>query len=72
MIRHIRVASCVVVLLAVPGVSLAQSDTSTYSDTLRKHKAAPSVHKARQGTASGLHLKSAKKAVAKRSRGAKA
>jgi hypothetical protein len=72
MIRHILVASCAVVLLAVPGISLAQSDTWTYSDTLRKHKAAPSVHKAKQGTASALHLKSAKKAVTKKSRGAKA
>jgi hypothetical protein len=73
MIRHLLAASCAALLLAVPAVSQAQSETSTYSDTLRKHpKAGTSVHKATQGTASALHLKGAKKAAAKKSRSARA
>jgi hypothetical protein len=72
MIRLVFAIPCVVVLLAAPGVSWAQSDTMSYSDTMRKHgKSAAPTHAAKQGTASALRLKSGKKSVAKKGRGSK-
>jgi hypothetical protein len=72
MIRHIFAAACVAVLLAAPGVSWAQSDTMSYSDTMRKHgKSAAPTHATKHGTASALRLKGGKKAVTKKGRGSK-
>jgi hypothetical protein len=60
------------VLLVAPGISLAQSETMTYGDTMRKHgKAAAPTHIAKQSTASALRLKSGKKLIAKKVRGSK-
>jgi hypothetical protein len=62
MIRYILAAGCAACLLAAPGIVLAQSETSTYGDTMRKHSAkagASSAHNAKLGTSGATGKKSA-------------
>ena len=72
MLRRIVAASLAILVLGVPAVALAQSDsdTTTYSDTLRK-KTHSMASKAKATVPGGKHAGHAKKgAVKKKLRGA--
>ncbi len=65
MLRRIVAASLAILVAGGPAIALAQSDTTTYSDTLRK-KSHSLASKAKATVPGGKHAGHAKKGSAKK------